>query len=62
MLRHVIHICIGNWVHVSDAVKRSFDHDKPPPFPTYIPQPGDEKITEAVMDPTPEDPFAYGDA
>jgi len=38
------------YITLKDAVREPFIADHPPPFPTYKPQPGDELITEYVMD------------
>jgi large subunit ribosomal protein L3 len=38
------------YITIKDAVREPFIVDHPPPFPTYKPKPGDELITEYVMD------------
>jgi len=38
------------YITIKDAVREPFIADHPPPFPTYVPKPGDELITEYVMD------------
>jgi len=47
------------YITLKDAVREPFIADHPPPFPTYKPQPGDELISEYVMDVSHlHDPYA----
>lgn len=39
-----------SYITLKDAVREPFIADHPPPFPTYEPAPGDELVTEYVMD------------
>lgn len=47
------------YITLKDAVREPFIADHPPPFPTYKPQPGDEEVSEYIMDVSHlPDPFA----
>jgi len=50
----------GNYLIIKDAVKRPWNPETPPPFPTHRPQPSDEEIEEIVCAPEEADPFAFG--
>lgn len=52
----------GNYVIIKDAVKRPWNPETPPPFPTYRPSgtKEDAEIEEIVCAPEDEDPFAFG--
>jgi len=50
----------GGFVTVRDAVKKPWNPNTPPPFPTYQTQKGDELVEEIVCAPAESDPFAFG--
>ena len=46
----------GNFVLVSDAIRKQFDAQPPRPFPTLI---GEEATEETIAQPSPNNPFAH---